>query len=186
MERCGHEFSLSDKYWEAVAAGQYLNLGTGLDNARGANENHFKRFAGKRRWRDEDAGVNLAPVSVSFHDRVERAQAALNGIAHVAREQDSAGAGAERGVGVNEFFQTIKEVAALKESEHRGGLATGKDEAVDQIEFVGIADRHGGSAGFREGGGVGGVIALDGEDTDTGRIVGTQCSSLAKREWMNM
>jgi hypothetical protein len=70
-------------------------------------------------------------------------------------------------------LEGVEESAALEEFEHGGGFAAGKDEAVEggravEAEFVGSFDEGRESAGFGEGIGVGGVVALEGEDADAG------------------
>jgi hypothetical protein len=54
----------------------------------------------------------------------------------------------------------------LKESEHGGGFAAGKDQAVEGGQLVWLANLDRVGAGIGKGFGVGGVVALDGEDAD--------------------
>ena len=130
MERRRHQFSLTDEHGKCIAAGQYFNFRTCFDDARSTNENHLQRFAGKGRGRDENGGVDLAPVGVAFDDDVECSEAALGGVADVAGKQDGSGAGAEGGFGVGEGCERVKEVAAgrvrtFKKFKDRGGFAAG-------------------------------------------------------------
>jgi hypothetical protein len=182
MEGRGHEFSLADEHGEVVAAGKYLDRGTGFKDARSANEDHFKWLAGKGRGRDENGGVDLAAVGIALDDGVEDAEAALRRVADVAGEQDGSGAGAEGGFGVGEGCERVKEVAAgriptFKEFKDRGGFAAGEDQAVELIEFIGIADFDGVGARLSEGSGVGSEVALDGEDADDGSLFRVQSQS---------
>jgi len=178
MEGGSHEFSLADEHWEIVAAGEYLDIRTGFHNAGSADEDHFKWFAGKGRGRDENAGVDLAAVGIAFDDCVECAQAALRGVADVAGKQDGTGAGAEGGFGVGEGLEGVEEVTSVEEFEDGGGFAAGENEAVELVEFIGIADFDRVGAGLSEGSGVGGEVALNGEDADarTGNLSQTRSS----------
>ena len=82
-----------------------------------------------------DGAVDLASVGVAADADVEGAKAVLRGIFDFGGEQDCAGAGAESGLGVDEFFQLV-ESGFAEELQEGPGFAAGDDEAVDVVELL--------------------------------------------------
>ena len=160
--------SLAHQGGEAFALGEDLDGGTGVGDAGGADEDHLERAAGQGGLGGEDGGVDLAAVGVAFDNGVEEAEGTLGRVEDFASEQDGSGAGAEDGFGRAELLQGVEEAGLLKEFEHGGGFAAGKDEAVEAGQLLGLADLDRVGAGFGQGFSVGGVVALDGEDADAG------------------
>ncbi len=172
VEGGGEDLALADQGWVAVAAGEDFNAGSNGDDARCADEDHFKRTAGESCFGGDDCGINLAAVGVALDGCVEEAKRALGGGEDFAGEQDSTGAGAEDGLDGAELPQLFKETVLLEKAEHGGGFAAGQHQSVDGGEFAGLADLDWLRAGFCERLRVAGVVALDGEDADAraGRI----------------
>jgi len=185
VEGGSHEVALAHQGGESFALGEDLDGGAGAGDAGGANEDHFKRAAGQGSFGGENGGVDLAAVGVAFNDGVEQAEGTLGRMEDFAGEQDGSGAGAEDGLGLAELLQGVEEVAALEEFEHGSGFATGEDEGVEGLLVAGVAveakvfggfDERRDGAAVGEGLGVGGVVALEGEDADAG--AGGQCAFL--------
>ena len=164
----GHQRALPHQNGKTLAAGQDFDAGPGFDDPGRADEDHLQRATGQLGWCDEDGRVDLAAVGVALHDGIERREAALGGIADFAGQQDGSSTGAEDGLGGAEVLQSFKEIVLVEEAEDGGGFAAGEDQAIDGGELVWLADFDGLGAGFGKGGGVGGVVALDGEDADLG------------------
>ena len=66
--------------------------------------------------------------------------------------------------------RAAEEAVALEKFEEGGGFAAGDDESVDAVELLGLADEDRFGTGFAQGGGVGFVVALDGENADFGYV----------------
>jgi hypothetical protein len=176
MKGRGHGVSLADQSGMAFAKGEGFDTGTDLDDPGSADEDHFERAAGEGGFGNFDAGVDLTAVGVAFDYGVEETETALGGVADFPGKENGSGAGAEDGLLGAEFAEGLEEVALFKEFEHGGGFAAGEDEGVDGGELFGVADFGGLGAGLGKGEGVGGVVALDGEDADAGMLVAV-CSS---------
>lgn len=175
VEGGGHEVTLADEGGEAFALGEDLDGGTGAGDAGGADEDHLERTAGKGSLGGEDGGVDLASVGVALDDGVEEAEGTLGRMENFASEQDGSGTCAEDGFGLAEQLEGVEEAAALEEFEHGGGFAAGEDEAFEGVrgwaveaEVLGGFDERGDGAAVGEGLGVGGVVALEGEDAYAG------------------
>ncbi len=143
VEGGGEEVALADEDGVAVAAGEGFDLRADGGDARGADEDHFERAAGQRGGLVEDAGVVLAAVGVALDGDVHGGERGLRRVGDVAREQDGAGAGAERGGVADERAEDVEEAVALEVAEEGGGFAAGDDEAGE-----GVAGRLGGGRGW--------------------------------------
>lgn len=132
--------TFADEDGEAVAGGEGFDGGRSAGDAGGANEDHFERAAVELCRCGEDGGVDLATVGVAFYGDVECSERCLGRMFDVAGEQDAAGAGSEGGRGLNEGFEGVEEVVALKKFEHGGGFAAGHDETIDAGELSGDTD----------------------------------------------
>ncbi len=168
MECCCHQFSLAHQYWVTLAAGEDFDLRAGLRDTGRSDENHLQWIAGQGSRRNEDGRVDLAAVSVAFDHCIEQAEGFLGGVSDLAGQEDASSAGAEDGVAGGVVAQAVEEVASFQEFENGGGFAAGENEAVQRVQFLGVADLNRLGARFGEGGGVGGVVALDGEDANAG------------------
>ena len=172
VKRGSEKVALTDEDRQAIAAGKNLDTGAGFEDFWSANEDHLQRAAGKRGFGGDDGGVDLAAVAVALDNRVEQAERALRRVHDRAGEQDGPGAGAEDGMAGAEFGEELKEIVLLKEAKDGGGFPTGEDEAVEGLavraEVLRSLDKRRLSAGFGKRVGVGGVVALDGEDADFG------------------
>lgn len=166
MESRGEEVAFADQDREAVACGEGFDLWAGAGDAGGTDEDHLEWAAFDLGWDGEDGGVDLAAVGVALDGDVERVEGGLRGMLNVLGEEDGTGAGAEGGSVLDEAGEGVKELIALEELEHGGGLAAGDDEAVEIDQLFGGANKLGGDAKVGEGLGVGLVSALKGEDAD--------------------
>ena len=170
MESGGHCHTLPNQGWETLTVGQGFHPRPNFDNTRGTNKDHLQRSAGKAGFHDLDAGVDLPAVGVALDHCIKKTQASLGGIADLAGQQNGSGTGTEDRPGPAKFLQSLKEVALFQEFEHRGRFAAGQHEAVDLRKLFRLANFVGLGARFRESLGVGGVVALDGEDADAGLL----------------
>src|SRR5580700_10192877 len=135
--------AFADENREAVAGGEDLDVGAGVGDAGGSDEDHLEWAAFEGCRGGEDGGVDLAAVGVALDGDVECCEGFLRGVFYVFREEDRAGAGAEGRGGFDEGFERIEEAVALQEFEERGGLAARDDEAVEVGEFGWGADELG-------------------------------------------
>lgn len=170
MKRSGEQVTLTDEDGEAVAFGEGFDIGAGVGDAGGADEDHLERTAFELGWRGENGGVDLATVGVALDGDVEDGERFLRGIFYLLCQQDGSGAGAEGWGGFDEGLQDVEEAVALKKFEESGGLAAGDDEAVEVFELCRVADELCGDAERFEGFGVGFKCALQGEDADGERF----------------
>ena len=175
MEGGGKDVVLADENGEAVAGGEGFDFRAGAGDARSADKDHLEWAAGEFGWDGEDGGVDLATVGVAFDRDIEGAEGGLGGVLDVFGQEDSAGTGAERWGGLDERGEGVEEAVALKELQHGGGLATGKNEAIDAglafvgEEFVRSTDESGRDAEGGQDARVGFVSALKGQDAYDGR-----------------
>jgi hypothetical protein len=160
--------ALPDKDRRALAAGQNLHAGPNFVDLRGANKDHLKRSAGECGFCRKDGGIDLTAVCIALNGCIQQAQGTLRGINDLAGKQNGSGAGAEGGLFLAKLLQGLKEAVLLEEAEDGGGFAAGQYQAVQAGKLIGLADLDWLRAGFGEGLGVGGVVALDGKDADFG------------------
>src|SRR5262249_13420243 len=95
MEGRRQHVAVADEHGRAGGAGEDLGAGPELDEPRGPDEDRGERASGQARLERRLERVDLPPVRVSLHDRVEEAEARLGGRSDLAREEDRSGAGAE-------------------------------------------------------------------------------------------
>ncbi len=105
MEGGGHGSSLPDGYGSFIGAfgGEDFDAFADALNLRGADEDHFQRRVAEAAF--ADGAVDLASVGVAADANVEGAEAFLLRIFDFCGEQNCAGAGAKRGLGMDELFQ---------------------------------------------------------------------------------
>jgi len=168
VEGSGEEVILLDEDREAVTRGENLNAVAGFRDARGADVNHLQWAAWQFGLGGVDGAVDLAAVSVALNGCVENTEAGLGRMRDFRGEQDAAGAGAKGGFAADEILKSGKKAATLEEFEKGGGFAAGDDEPVDAGQLFGLADEDRFRSDIAQGGGVGVVVALDGEDADAG------------------
>ena len=166
MECGGHEFALAHKGGLFIAMGENFDVGSGLKDARGADEDHFELVAGEFGVREKDGRVDLPSVCVALDDCVEDAETGLGGIADLARQENCTGACAEDWVGLAEILEVVEQVAPFKKFQHGAGFAAGNDQPVKAFEFFTLADLYRDCTGIGEGGGVGGIVALDSQNAN--------------------
>ena len=162
---------LADENREAVALGEDFDCCAGLYDAWSADIDHLQWAAFQFRFGFDDGAVDLASVSVAFDCRVEHRKALLRGIADFFCQQDASGAGAEGWLRFHEGLQRVEEAVAGEEFQECGRFAAGDDESIDVDQLLGLADEGGFGSGVAQCDGVSIEIALNGEDTDAGRIL---------------
>src|SRR5271154_4907132 len=123
VEGGSEEVAFADEDREAVAGGEGFDVGAGVRDAWGADEDHLEWAAFKFRRLGEDGGVDLASVGVALDGDVDGGEGGLRGVLDVLREEDRAGAGAEGWSGFYEGLQSVEEAVALEEFEEGGGFA---------------------------------------------------------------
>ena len=94
--------AFADEDGEAVTGGEGFDIGSGVGDAGGADEDHFEGAAGEFGWRGEDGGVDLAAIGVALDGDVEGGEGGLRGVLDVFGEEDGACAGAEGWGGLDE------------------------------------------------------------------------------------
>jgi len=153
VEGGGHGSSLADGYWIAALGSNDLYAFAYVCDFGGADEDHFEwgfaeggvmrvaRVIARQEFALADGAVDLASVGVAADADVEGAEAFLLWILHFGGEQNCAGAGAEGGFGVDEFFQ-LGESFIAEEFQERAGLTAWDDQAVDGVELLGLFNEH--------------------------------------------
>src|SRR6202041_14228 len=106
-----------------------------------------------------DGAVDLASVGVAADTNIECAQAGLLRIFYFGREENRAGAGAERGLDVNKFLELCETIIS-QQFQERAGLTSRDNEAVNTVELLGLFDQHNFSAQLFEPAAVGVEITL--------------------------
>ncbi len=109
--------ALPHQYRIAFAKGQNLHARSGLNDARSANEDHLQRSARQRGFRGQNSRVNLPPISVALHYRIQNAQAALRRVANLPRQQNGPGAGAKDRFASAELLSKPQRSGAFEEIE---------------------------------------------------------------------
>ena len=178
VEGGGHGFALADGDGVFVFTFGSENLDTfsEVNDFRGADENHLeRRFGGlvysavvvgaAYEFAFADGAVDLASIGIAADVDVECAESGLRGIFNFRGQQDSAGAGAEGGLGAHEFFQ-LGETFFSEKFQECAGFAAGDDEAVNMVELFGFFDEHNFGAQLFEPAAVRVEIALQGQDSD--------------------
>src|ERR1700761_6165031 len=84
MEGGGEDAALADEDGEAIAAGKDFDIGTGFNDAWGADEDHLERLGTELRWDGEDRRIDLAAVGIALYDGIKEAEANLRGMAYFA------------------------------------------------------------------------------------------------------
>ena len=171
MERGCKNMLLADENREAVALGEDFDTFASLYDAWGADVDHLQWAAFQLRFSFDDGAVDLASVGIAFHGRVEHGKALLRWIADFFCEQNASGTGAEGRFRFYKGLQRVEEAVAGEEFQECGRFAAGDDEAVDVYQLLGLADEDGFGSCIAQGDGVSIEIALNGEDTDAGRIL---------------
>lgn len=168
VKGCGHHAPLADKRRGAVTKSKGLHAGADFGKAWSSNEDHFQRTAGKIRFGVEDGRIDLPAVGVAFDHGIEHSDAGLRGIPYLARQKNGAGAGPEDRLRAAELFQSLKETMPLQELQHGRRFATRQNQSVETGKILRLAyfDRYGVHLFQRRG--VGGIVALNREDTDAG------------------
>jgi len=148
--RHGPSLPHRDRVFVFAFGGQDFHALTEVNNFRSADENHFQRgFGGlgccavfpDQKLAFADGAVDLASVGIAADSDIECAEAGLGRVLDFGSEQDRAGAGAECGLGADEFFQ-LRESFFSEKFQERPGLASGDDQAVDVVELFGLFDEH--------------------------------------------
>jgi hypothetical protein len=143
------------------------NAGTDAFDNGATDENHFEGILFQSARAEENIAGKLAAVAVAEDGHVEKAERGLRRIVDVAGEEDCACTSAEDGVtGAGEFPDGVVQAFFAEELELRGGLATGKDQAVAGFEIVDGADLDSFGAEGLQSGGVGGEVTLNSENAD--------------------
>ena len=160
---------------------QNFDLGAGLGDAGGADEHHLQRASGQGSGFGENRGIDLAAVGVALHHGVEGAQAALRGMAHFASQQNAPAQVPKTG---RAAVNSLSDSNSPRRSRNFSMVVDSPPGRMRPsrlaVEFLGITDlRQGSAPDSRQGFGVGGVIALDGEHADAG-VVGLQSTSLRR------
>ena len=141
--------------------GQYVRLRPDLANDRRSNEDGLQIVAPAFRMDFSDVTVQLPTISVAFHGHVHQAERSLQGILHMARQQDRAGARTEDGLLLAEGGQRFPQIFQIQQFQHGRAFAAGDDQGVDRIQLAGGANRHSVCANALQGILVGFKIALE-------------------------
>lgn len=166
VEGGGEDATVADEHRVAIAVGERLDARSKPCDPRRANEYHLYGAAGECGLGAEDHRVVLAAVGVAFHCDIQRGKASLRRVLHLFGEQNTAGARAEHGLGVNERVEHLVKAGALQMLEESSGLAARNDKGVEVLQVFGLADEARGRAKFGKSLGVDLKGALKGEDTD--------------------
>ena len=167
MEGSGEEIFFLDERGFARIFSEDVDAGADALNDGSADEDHFHRFILEFGRAKENVAGELAAVGVAKDGHVEKAERSLRGIFDFCSEENGSGAGAEDGAaGAGEIANRVEEAFFLEELQLRGAFAAGEDEAIALSELRGRAHFDGFGAELMKHGGVGGEVALDGEDAD--------------------
>src|SRR5579863_3578129 len=160
MEGCRHELALPDQRGMPVALCEYFDLRPGFNDAWSTNKNHFEFVSRKFGIREENGGVDLAPVCVSLNHSIQQTQAPLCRITNFARQQDRPRTGSEDRLSRTEVLQLVEEMAAVKKFQDGSGFAPGENQSVQFLQLLTLAYFHRSCARVEERLGVGGVVPL--------------------------
>lgn len=171
VEGGGHGFALADDNGVGAFGGKDFDaLADALDFGS-ADEDHFERRAARmvgeagEKPAFADGTVDLAPVSVAADADIKGAEAGLRRIFYLGGKENSARTGAEGGLEADELLQLF-ESGFAEELEEGAGFASGNDEAVDAVEFLGFLDQHDVSPQLFEPAAMGVEIALQSQDSN--------------------
>ena len=169
MKCCGEDRALAHEHRIILRAREDFDAGADAFDDGRANENHFERLGLQRRGLAANFACELAAIRVAQNRGVEKIQGALRRIFYFVREEDRAGAGSEnRAAFGGEIEERSVEAFFAEKFQHGGALAAGEDHAVERFKIARAAHQRVLDAEASERGGVRGVIALDGEDSDFG------------------
>lgn len=102
MKGRGHHAPLPHPYRVFSVAGQHLDSGTHLLDARGPDEYHLQRLRSEAGYSRIHETVGLAAISVTPNYDVDPTQPGLCGIFNLPGQQYGSGACTERGFGSDE------------------------------------------------------------------------------------
>ncbi len=165
--KCGGEkMLLANQDGEAVALGQYFDIGTCFYNAGGANEDHFQRTAFKLCFGVENGAVNLASVRIALYRHVEHGKAFLRRIQHLFCQQNAAGAGTEGRLLLHKRLQGVEKSVAGEELQECGRFSAGNNQAIDCRQLFRFANEDCLGTGITKGNGMRVIVALNCEYAD--------------------
>ncbi len=166
MKGGSHNASLADENREAVAPRQNFHLRPGLQNPRGADKDHLQRLSAQLRGPNKNGGINLPPISIALHNRIQQPKAHLRRMPHLARQQNDSRAGSKDRPLRCKVFERIQKTAALQKLQHRCRFTARKNKTIDTVDFFRLANLKSLRAGFLQRQGVSGKIALNGKNTN--------------------
>src|SRR6185503_15456501 len=85
---------------------------------------------------------------------------------HFLRQQNTAGAGSESGLGLDKLLKRAEKAIALQKLQKGCRFAAGNDKAVDLSQLLSLANQHRLRARLTQGIGMGVKIALNGEHAE--------------------
>lgn len=143
MEGGGKQISLLKHNGRAFVAGKNFDAAVGSSDARGADEDGGKRFAGESWFIDGEFGFEtfeLVSVGVSFDGGVEKFEAAWfsaeHGLLDFFGEKNGTGTGSPHGERCFSFFNRIKNTAFGEQFSNGRRFTAWQNEPVNFIDLL--------------------------------------------------
>ena len=120
-------FALPDQDGKTVPFRHDLDAGANTGNARRTDVDHLERPSGQFGLARLDGAVDLPAIGIAFHADIHHGKTLLGRMGDVAGQENTAGAGAEGRLLLNETLQRFKQTVPFEKFEERRRLAARQD-----------------------------------------------------------